>query len=85
MVLTEERKTLYYPAATLECTFTATSPQANIMVNYQMQFYTIDYSKGVNGRLAEPAAKNARSKPSQKPHQQKTKRDNNQKNTLAVA
>ncbi|OQP55780.1 DUF6443 domain-containing protein [Niastella populi] len=43
-LLTEEQKTQYYPAATLEGT---TSPQANSMINYEKQFYNIDNTKVV--------------------------------------
>ncbi len=42
--MTEEHKTVYYPAATLEGT---TSPQANSMINYEKQFYNIDNTKVV--------------------------------------
>ncbi len=48
MVLTEEQQQDYYPAATLEGTFSTTNPQANSMVNYEKQFYTIDNTKIVN-------------------------------------
>ncbi|MES2645572.1 MAG: DUF5675 family protein [Bacteroidota bacterium] len=42
MVLTDEIKTIIYPAATMEGTLDASS---NSMVNYEKQFYTIDPSK----------------------------------------
>jgi len=42
MVLTDEVTTNYYPAATLEGTFDATT---NSMVNYERKFYNIDNSK----------------------------------------
>ncbi len=46
MVLTDEEKTNYYPAATLEGTFSATgTTQAASMVNYEKQFYNIDNTK----------------------------------------
>lgn len=47
MVLTEEQQTVYYPAATLEGTYssTGTSPQANSMVNFEKGFYNIDQTK----------------------------------------
>jgi RHS repeat-associated protein len=46
MVLTEEQKTLYYPAATLEGTYSAAgTAQANSMINYEKQFYNIDNAK----------------------------------------
>lgn len=46
MVLTEEQTTNFYPASTLEGTFSATgTTQANTMVNYEKQFYKIDPSK----------------------------------------
>ena len=49
MVLTEEQQMNLYPAATLEGTFSATNTtQANSMVNYEKQFYKIDYTKVVN-------------------------------------
>lgn len=48
MVLTDEQQTLYYPAATLEGTFTASGTQANSMVNYEKQFYKIDYTNVVD-------------------------------------
>ncbi len=40
MVLTEEQKAIYYPAATLEGTFGG-SPEANSMVNHERKFYNI--------------------------------------------
>lgn len=46
MVLTEEKKTNYYPAATLEGTFSASGQtQANSMVNHEKKFYKIDPTK----------------------------------------
>jgi len=42
MVLTDEQKTNYYPAATVEGTFDATT---NSMVNYEKNFYRIDNTK----------------------------------------
>ena len=42
MVLTEEQPINYYPAATLEGTYDATT---NSMVNYEKQFYKIDNTK----------------------------------------
>ncbi len=46
MVLTEEQKTLYYPAATLEGAYSAPgTAQANSMINYEKQFYNIDNTK----------------------------------------
>ncbi len=47
-LLTEEQKTIYYPAATLEGTYSATNPQANSMINHEKQFYNIDNSKVIN-------------------------------------
>ncbi len=48
MVLTDEQKTIYYPAATLEGTYSATgTTQVNSMINYEKQFYTIDNTKVV--------------------------------------
>ena len=45
-LLTEEQKTLYYPAATLEGAYSATgTAQANSMINYEKQFYNIDNTK----------------------------------------
>lgn len=45
-LLTEEQKTLYYPAATLEGTYSATgTAQANSMINHEKQFYNIDNTK----------------------------------------
>jgi RHS repeat-associated protein len=45
MVLTEEQKINYYPAATLEGTFSTANPQANSMVNHEKLFYKIDNTK----------------------------------------
>lgn len=46
MVLTDEQKTIYYPAATLEGTYSSTgTTQVNSMINHEKQFYKIDYSK----------------------------------------
>lgn len=47
MVLTEEVQTIYYPAATMEGTYTANgvTPQANSMVNTEKQYYNVDASK----------------------------------------
>lgn len=46
MVLTEEQKTNFYPAATLEGIYSAEgTTQANSMVNYEKQFYKIDNTK----------------------------------------
>jgi RHS repeat-associated protein len=46
MVLTDEEKINYYPATTLEGTFSSTgTSQAASMVNYEKQFYNIDDTK----------------------------------------
>jgi RHS repeat-associated protein len=46
MVLTEEQNINFYPAATLEGTFSATGATPdNTMVNYEKQFYKIDPSR----------------------------------------
>lgn len=45
MVLTEEVPTLYYPAATLEGTYTASGTDANSMINYEKKFYKLDNTK----------------------------------------
>jgi RHS repeat-associated protein len=45
MVLTEEQKINYYPAATMEGTFSTANPQANSMVNYEKLFYKVDNTK----------------------------------------
>jgi RHS repeat-associated protein len=47
MVLTEEVKPIYYPAATLEGTYSAGGTQANSMINFEKQFYNIDNTKVV--------------------------------------
>ncbi|MEP7373201.1 MAG: DUF6443 domain-containing protein [Chitinophagaceae bacterium] len=45
-LLTEEQKTLYYPAATLEGVYSAAgAAQANSMINYEKQFYNIDNTR----------------------------------------
>ncbi|WP_052323998.1 RHS repeat-associated core domain-containing protein [Flavihumibacter sp. ZG627] len=45
-LLTEEQKTIYYPAATLEGSYSATgTAQANSMINWEKQFYNIDNTK----------------------------------------
>ncbi len=41
-VITEENQQDYYPAATLEGTYSASPPDANSMVNYEKLFYAID-------------------------------------------
>jgi RHS repeat-associated protein len=46
MVLTDEYKVKYYPAATLEGD--NITPQANSMINYEKQFYNIDNSKVID-------------------------------------
>lgn len=48
MVLTDEQQVNYYPAATLEGTFSTTNPQANSMVNHEKQFYNIQSNRIVN-------------------------------------
>ena len=45
MVLTEEQQTIYYPAATLEGTYSPTGAQVNSMVNHEKRFYSIDNTK----------------------------------------
>ncbi|MGN6437498.1 MAG: RHS repeat-associated core domain-containing protein, partial [Agriterribacter sp.] len=46
MILTDEVKVIYYPAATLEGTYSASgTTQSNSMVNFEKQFYNIDYTK----------------------------------------
>ncbi|MGN6493886.1 MAG: DUF6443 domain-containing protein [Agriterribacter sp.] len=46
MILTDEIKINYYPAATLEGTYSAGgTAQANSMVNFEKRFYNIDYTK----------------------------------------
>lgn len=46
MVLTDEQKPIFYPAATMEGTFSPTgTTQENTMVNYEKQFSSIDNSK----------------------------------------
>ncbi|MBL7698666.1 MAG: hypothetical protein JNK79_10920 [Chitinophagaceae bacterium] len=45
MVLTEELQTNYYPAATLEGTYTASGTPANSMVNHEKNYYNIDPAK----------------------------------------
>lgn len=47
MVLTEEQKATYYPASTLEGTYSPTDPQANSMINEEKKYYNIDNSKVV--------------------------------------
>ncbi len=48
MVLTDEQQINYYPAATLEGTFSTNNPQANSMVNHEKQFYNIQSNRIVN-------------------------------------
>ena len=50
MLLTDEQQINYYPAATLEGTFSTSNPQSNSMVNQEKQYYNIDNTKIV----AEP-------------------------------
>lgn len=49
VVLTDENSIKYYPAASLEGTYTAPggTPVANSMINQETKFYNIDYSKVV--------------------------------------
>jgi hypothetical protein len=42
MVLTDEQQVNYYPAATLEGTYSYGAPEANSMVNQEKQYYRID-------------------------------------------
>jgi RHS repeat-associated protein len=48
MVLTDEQQINYYPAATLEGTFSTNNPQANSMVNHEKRFYNIQSNRIVN-------------------------------------
>jgi RHS repeat-associated protein len=48
MVLTDEQQVNYYPATTLEGTFSTSNPQANSMVNHEKTFYNINNSYIVN-------------------------------------
>jgi|GEM_PF-173890 len=60
MVLTEEQKTIYYPAATFEGTYSASSPEVGSMVNFEKQFYKIDPDKIVNEPWTGETAANTR-------------------------
>jgi hypothetical protein len=42
MVLTDEQQVNYYPATTLEGSYSTSSPEANSMVNQEKQYYQID-------------------------------------------
>ncbi|RYD95541.1 MAG: hypothetical protein EOP54_15625, partial [Sphingobacteriales bacterium] len=59
MVLTEEQETIYYPAATLEGTFSPSGTQANSMINHEKLFYKIDNSKVVSPISGVPTYANA--------------------------
>ncbi len=52
MVLTDEQRVIYYPAATLEGTYSASAPEANSMINWEKRFYKIDYTNYVKDETA---------------------------------
>jgi hypothetical protein len=55
MVLTDEQQINYYPAATLEGSFSNNNPQANSMVNHEKQFYNIPSNRIVNKPWTNPS------------------------------
>jgi RHS repeat-associated protein len=55
MVLTDEQQINYYPAATLEGSFSTNNPQANSMVNHEKQFYNIQSNRIVNKPWTNPS------------------------------